>query len=361
MNLSLSPANFEINFGDPMRQYHDSTNDVKVWHELIDLLDQVTIQSSQGPIKITLDWRNAKQFIAEWKNRVTIYEEMRGLDDIKNKYEEYFRGIKDGSAQDELVISCSILSPPHSDNKQNINYVIYFLHLIFLAMNLASPGSCDFWKTTIRWKDESQGEQTSRTFLEGIVPELAAQKSNELQWPPLEIIPIRKVWNWLQSLSISEASFSRSNVERAVFAMLHVCTDREENISQADLVWLAHALESLFDTPESGISKALRDRIFLVLGTPSTNLKRIKKMLTSFYDLRSAFVHGDSEIPNPMYHRSTDEKYDNLVEEMTKHKEFVLLIVIATLQKMIANNWHAIEFSEQYSGVTVNQTQRRNI
>lgn len=365
MSPSHQPANFEINFGDPMRQFSDSVNDIQVWHDLIDLIDQVDIQTLQGPITLKLDWGSGKQFFFDVDKRIISADSLNNLvgnteDDaeaknILKRHLEKHMDEYNTSTQKELIVGCSILNPPFSDNERNKNFVIYFLHLIYLAMNLASPGSCNLWQATITWRGEKQELSKRTVLLDGAYLESACQLSLDLNWPLIEIIPVRKVWSWLSSLSISEAPFSRSNVERTIFAMLHVCTDREENINQADLLWLAHAFESLFDTPMLGISKALRDRIFLVLGNPSTNQKRIKKMLTSFYELRSAFVHGDSEIPNPMYHESTDEKYDDFFSEMTNNIEFALLIVIATLQKMITNSWKAIEFSEQHSGITFKQ------
>jgi hypothetical protein len=134
--------------------------------------------------------------------------------------------------------------------------------------------------------------------------------------------------------------------------LLHCCLDSIKPYGDpTDLVWFAHAMEALYDTPSDAILRTMRDRMFLVLGEPVENSKKIRKLINQFYDLRSSFVHGDYEILKPSWLSlaASIEAFDR--EGSDRSKFLISSVVIATLQKMIINNWRGLSFHQIFSGI----------
>lgn len=100
-----------------------------------------------------------------------------------------------------------------------------------------------------------------------------------------------------------------------------------------------------------GIATALRERIFLVLGTPKYSTK-IKQLIADSYAMRSKFVHGRMEIINPFVGAA------NLTNEITQKYEvpiwdssnFARAVLVSTLQIMISEGWTNLNFETSFSG-----------
>lgn len=352
MDLNCKVSNFQVHIKSPMGDFGGFENCVQTWHELIDLLDQVTFQSSQSPVQLKIDWGDAKLFLTEASKRVINLEDIQSrgnFEKIGSDLEEYRQRVKDGSISEDLVIRCSVTNP--SSDKKSIEYVIHLLNMIFLAVNLASPSSCNLNPTKIRSTDNNREPSEHTILLQGGLFNPGQQE--KLDWPYLEAISVKKVWDWILAQNLTNVQLSTNKIQRVIFALLNACTYRTNLSPTDDLLWLAYALESLFDTPKLGISKALRDRIFLVLGSPVENLKQIKKKIDSFYDVRSAFVHGESEIPNPMFGQwEFDDPY---LEQIIENGSFAAQIIVASLQKLIRENWRGFRFEENYSGISIDE------
>lgn len=320
-------------------------------YELIDLTEEVEFNTTDGPTKITVDWGNAKRFIKELDERsirVKDIQSQEDFDEAISRIEKYRRDVQEGTIQRDLIIECVVEG---QFQRNSIGYLTNLLHQIFLALNLASPGSCDFYLVKIVPLGDHQDLKESIIQLSSGILEGSVLLRDEFNWPSLEVIEVEKVWGWIRTLNLSEIQFARSNTERAIFALLHTCIG--SSISPTDLLWLAHALEALYDTPELGISKALRDRIFLVLGKPSEDFKKIRQAISKFYGLRSQFVHGNLAISNPMIYTSLNTEFDNHAGQLIESFEIAALVILATLQKLILNNWSSVDFSEQYFGCPI--------
>ncbi len=291
---------------------HPSSN-IFFENEISQVISEAKFQSDEGPINLLVDWNAA--------------------------IENYFQ------YDPFLSIPCKVQS--HTDHiGPNDYYIEYFLHQVFLALNLSSPGCCTFHGTTIHRDDSPEVWKTSLN-LNGYSGTPYTLSSGDL-WPVISFIPLADTWYWLQSLNPGMQQIAQTRVEKALFAMLYVSKD--DDLNPGRLIWLAHALEALFDTPELGISKALKSRIFLVLGKPASHSKKIKGAIDSFYKLRSSFVHGGLDIAHPLGNPALHQEIDKFENRILKEANLAISIIWATLQLFVHNNWKEIEFSESFVG-----------
>lgn len=349
--MNSSPTTFRVRFNSLLRTFTKFRGDIEAWDTLIDNVKSFSFQSSHTSINVLIDWKDAKEFIAERKSHYFDSEEIKtkaDFDEMMEKMNEYIRRKEVGLIRESLEIELSVYN---SDNDRftDLGYVINVLYQIFLAMNLAVPGSCDFYSAAVSplSSDGNDPRKEELLLLTGSVFEGAAELGEKWNWPILQDLPIQKVLGWIQQIGLPESHFAHFTTERAIYGLLHVCN--QTDISPSEVVWLAQALETLFDTPQAGISKVLRERIFLVLGEPSENSKKIKKAINAFYDYRSRYVHGEIPIPNPMSLRLSDSSLDDFINELMEHVDLAILLVVAALQKLIIQGGSNFEFSEAVS------------
>lgn len=344
-------AVFRVQLNSLLRNFTNLQGDIEAWHLLIDNLTSVSFYSSHSPTTVVIDWKDSKEFIIEKNSRYFNSSEINTrekYDAMIEELNEYVRQSQAGLVRESLEIELSIYSSS-TDEFRDIGYVVNILYQIFLAMNLAIPGSCDFYSVDVYpvSSELDDADKKERLWLSGSIFESATEFQKDFGWQILQNIPILKVLQWIQRIGVSESHFASSTTERAIYGMLYVCN--QPNFSPSEVVWLAQALEALFDTPQAGISQILRDRIFLVLGEPKENLKKIKKAINAFYDYRSRYVHGEISIPNPMSMRLSDSSLDQFQEELMKHIDLAMLLITATLQRLILLDGNTFEFSEAVS------------
>lgn len=89
----------------------------------------------------------------------------------------------------------------------------------------------------------------------------------------------------------------------------------------------------------------------MFLELPLVNSRKLKKKIRDFYEIRSRFVHGELDISHPTNNDILDKSLDSYTNNLLENYYFGFSIVLATIQKMIANNWNEIRFSENYTGV----------
>lgn len=220
--------------------------------------------------------------------------------------------------------------------KHRVNNTL--LHL-FIIMNLTAPGSFCCYDYDLYRKDID-----SISFLDPLALNDAWRFSLDNDLFDIKGLDLLQTLNWYQSLNIGYKQLSTNRIERAIFAILNYCTEQEIS-SPAGLVWLAHALESLYDSPRGSIAKTLLDRIILFLEIPAKQKSMVKEKITQFYKYRSDYVHGKGEIALPNANDLLDYNANTYYNDILDLSEFVLAIIIATFQKMIVNNWSEIRFT----------------
>ena len=221
-------------------------------------------------------------------------------------------------------------------------YVESFVYDVFLALNLALPGSCDFYLSTVTSNLEKfpdKVELSHHWF------ELSYANTYEGKWPASIQLPLPAVRDWLQQIRSGLAQVPNNQMEKVLFALWHICA--ASDISPPTVVWLFYALETLFDTQPGENLRALQRRISAMLSATEKDLKILKKELRVLYDLRSSFVHGGLEVIHPMHGTLLDPRADERYWRVAKPCEFGFSVLLRSLQEVIARKWYSVHYKEE--------------
>lgn len=215
-----------------------------------------------------------------------------------------------------------------------------FFHEAFIVSNLAVPGS--FGQTQIVIKHLEYGSVT--LLLDSSLFEDAWITATRHAWPHVEVLPIFSVIEWYDSLNLGTQQVATSRVAKALFSLLHVAAmDRTEPTA---VVWLAQALEALFDVPSALSHKFLSARVLALLGSPRTT-KWFKSQIRQFYEARNAFAHGGAPVIHPMYDDGLDPRVDEECAKWMDPSDFAASIVVSALQAHVKNRSAEIAWEER--------------
>lgn len=308
---------------------------IQAWTEAPSILSSYQFLLDEGLVQVVADWNKAAEY--ELKNLALSIEENGSValpEDI--------------GPLTPFRIGCTVTLPDSTSDPKY--YLARYIYDVFLAMNLSSPGCCDFFDAKIIDGD-GKGD-ISFKLSSGIIGGAfdISQKNN---WPPITPLPLVDTWNWVRAIMHRPKDIAGTRLERAIFAAFHIA--RHYSIDPTSIIWLAHALESLFDTPHVTISQILRERIFLVLGKPESNHKQAKRGIDEFYNLRSRFIHGDLPTTHPTsaFRVVESEQVEDLMDEILNLTDFAMSIIWSTFQLCVRNSWYEIEFVERFNGLVI--------
>jgi hypothetical protein len=321
---------------------------INTWSDACSILSTRSYPPGIGTIEINVSWNEVKNKLKEFPSFDEIVKMAKEVAERGGTFPDFTR----------CEVECEVLLrkrpatdlPAESQRKLAWESLHLFLVDTFMAMNLSSPGCCDFLGATLSCNEDSHQEE----YLNIYGDPLAAAWFHSLDrgWPEIQYVPLERVVTWLHSLmDIHTRQLASSRIERAIFSLYHVCY--ESKLTPTLLIWLAHALESLYDTPPNLVSRHLQRRIIQVLDAPIEQQKRIKKQLRQFYDLRSSFVHGNLDIPHPLEDESVDDRVEEFRVSLLDPIDLAVGIVLSTLQKHITENWREVVFSETYEGLPI--------
>lgn len=243
---------------------------------------------------------------------------------------------------EKVTASCRITILGSNELSKYSWYPSFFfeshLYDLFFIFNLALPGSMNMYSTKVSCADEKSSEDMN---LSSFYFEDAWVNSSQGVWPTLKELPVITVAEWLYKIRPGFNQVPESPIERAFFALLHIC---RSNGRSEDVVWLFYAMESLFETKPGENFTALFERICLVLEPPEEVRNRLRKELREMYNYRSAFVHGGLKVIHP-HHREVmdkrvEQQYDNIVQLSLRWTH----ILVACLQKIAENGWTEVKF-----------------
>jgi hypothetical protein len=322
----------------------DEDSCVQTWDQVAEVIPEFSFQIDNKQVRLIIDWGRAAEY-ARIRTRRTVGAYLSGtMPEWPPDFSEDLPRDSDYGSDPDLVLSCAVQTSADLEFHWAVNHIEYFLYQAFLALNLSSPGCFDLWDTSIHKSDTNE---TERFQLSSFTLGQGFESSRKQGWPGISPTPLQETWDWLQELMKEPHLIAQTRTERALFALLHFCKNVGSNPPDPTLLtWLAHALEAIFDTPEMGITKSLRDRIFLVLGKPATHSNKVKKLINSFYQLRSAFVHGELEIPHPLGSREGEHLGSTILDA----SYFAISVILASLQLLIRSNWSEFEFTESFTG-----------
>jgi len=217
---------------------------------------------------------------------------------------------------------------------------------LLLALNLSKCGLITTSKGTVFYDNRIIGSNirgTHNIFFE------AQRNSFENGWPQILELKLEKVWNWLNSFSFFNRSMGEGPIGRAIAAITHLLKDDYSEAIDTinlDTIWILIGLEALYGRNKSGLKNQIIEKSRAFLGEPNKNKKRLSKS----YDLRSRVIHGDIDIPFNYCIYDGHEKYENLSDSLNDTRLVVLSLLIATLQKLIAEGRTELEFEFQVLG-----------
>jgi hypothetical protein len=308
---------------------------IEVWKTVPDTLGSLRLDTGCGPVLFSADWE-------AWSKAVVV-----GTQETNLLYSS-------APANQKLPVLAKILSPKSASpaleieisGPQEIERVLrhvgeVYLSFVFLALNLAAPGCADFWG--LRIVEDEMNDATlgySNDLLAG-----GWEEGLRLGWPPIAQLGLSQVVEWLITNEFFKGQVACSRQQRVIYALLNLCRAGEAGPPEA--IWLAHAMEALIDSPSSRINALLKDRLFLLLGSPGRSSRSIRKLLDGFYNLRSRIVHGDFNVCHPAWNEVLDKKVNDYRAEFSASLSFASAIVVSALQMMILEKWSEVSFEEK--------------
>lgn len=239
--------------------------------------------------------------------------------------------------------------------RYGLNFIKYFLYESFLMMNLSSPGSMTLHGANINTSEEIFSDNQNQFNDKLQCSEYPFEESIHLffnyGWPKIQFISFNKVLVWYEKFEFNLNQMARSRIERTLFCLLNV----SENFpgSLENVIWLASALESIYDTPNAQSYNYLISRIKRLIEVPINKEKLLRRKLREFYDYRNEFAHGDSKVLHPIGHEGWDKTVDEYREQIHKSCEFVTTIIVATLQQYILDELKEIDYLEQENRIKI--------
>jgi hypothetical protein len=211
-----------------------------------------------------------------------------------------------------------------------------FLQQLFLAMNIATPGSCNLDP----WEDpEIESPPYPHPRLNADILDDAFFDALEEGWPELRRVSFGDAWNWLHRDMAYDIEVATEPTQKALFGLLRICT-REQWDPDNTLV-LSRALEGLLAPRHGKIALELQKRLELIIGSPPGH----PQWLRQFYNLRSGVVHGSAPIirPGENLHLLGPETR-RLMEEAEAVEGRAVAVLLALLQDMVRSNTRAYRF-----------------
>lgn len=232
---------------------------------------------------------------------------------------------------------------PHRDGAQELHI---FLIDLYLLANLSSPGSFNLYRSFIRnTKLDPAKDVLAQTELDlsEYVFETAWHEAKTYPWLKVGFLPLDQVSAWLESINFRGKNFASTDLERVLFSLLHL--GRASFLDPTTAMWIAAALEALFDTPNGSSFSFLCKRISALLSLKEPEAAELRRRLRLFFDLRNAFIHGGSRI-----HHVLADDLDKAVEEdvskLLNVTDFASAVLVAAVQELIRRGWRGITFRE---------------
>lgn len=272
--------------------------------------------------KVTIDVSDVMEFYLRTKaltdKDVTLQKAVRRFPGYGVRMVASFKGGNSDEWQDEIVER--------------------LLENLYLAMNLAAPGSCNLYPGGFRRKKPFRSSCSIERYvrLDRCTDALhfACATAMERGWPRIQFIQLSDVWKWLEQIGALTVEVAREPVHRALFTFLRLGSTDTHNI---DLIQLCvQAIESLLGG--GAPARVVQRRVETILGSPKSH----KGWYAELYSTRSQLVHGSAPILRPgpwlndgdagaQYFKQVDQAY---------------VVLLALIQALITNRSRAFKIEE---------------
>ena len=218
------------------------------------------------------------------------------------------------------------------------------IHDAFLMLNIAEPACCDFYLSSfIRERHSPEISLSNIHFESGLNVYM------DHGWPPISSLELDKVLHWYRRARTNTKQLPHNPMERALFAMLHIC---RADLSPMTVIWMFNLLESLFQTRAGENFNTLTRRICLLLDANPTHEKITKKNLRALYDIRSSIVHGGYEMPHPIHNEIIDRRVGDSLSQLIEATDYGFALIVSSIQRIVSNGWIWPRFAETIGGNT---------
>jgi hypothetical protein len=212
-----------------------------------------------------------------------------------------------------------------------------FLQQVFLAMNIATPGSCNL--NPYKYPDHPDKRPQ---ILDSEILDDALFDAIEEGWPALRWTPFRDAWEWLHHDMAYDIAVAREPTQKAFFGLLRICTRRKGD--PENLLVLAQALEGLLKSKKGRIRRELDERLDMVIGSPPAH----PSWFEHFYRVRSHIIHGVMPVLRPgKLSQYADPEARQIDEEVTFLEGKAVAALLALLQDMVVHNVRVYHFEQR--------------
>jgi hypothetical protein len=163
-------------------------------------------------------------------------------------------------------------------------------------------------------------------------------------WPPIRDIPVSSTWRWFSHLPGLEEGIVRGPIGRAVAALTHIIYPQTVyGDLSTEFVWALLGLEAIYGRGSTGIGEQLQAKSEVLLGA-SANSRRNRKRISTAYQFRSRFLHGDIDIP---FRYTEDFEHKEILKFGHNQLDaglFAAALLVSTLQEFVLRNTYEVSF-----------------
>lgn len=315
--------------------------DLAVWQEAAYLLKHWEYSHDGCEIKVQANWQ---PYVDRLKEQIEIHNHFFAKLERKESFDDF-----DFGNSEDLIIECEVTIKGANEVSNYGWYPGYFVEQyaydLFLIMNLAMPGCCDFYNLIIV---SDNGKQKDRLNLSGYSFQSAWQKLSDNHWIKLQKIPLSEVNNWYRNLNLGVRQKAETDAEKVVFSLLHLC---KIDVDVIAIIWVFHALETIYKTRVGEGFPNLFNRISILLQLDSKEKSNLKKTLRKMYDLRSSVVHGGYEVLHPIHQEVIDRRLNDDVSNIIDLSINGFMLVAKSVQCLISRGWVGLTITESMDGV----------
>lgn len=317
-----------------------SKNDLETWKHIALLYGEIDVADASGDhLRFSVDWQTR---VAYEERLCKLYNDPIGS---RRSWVESF--------EFEHVHVCPfrVLSEVDSRTSTLDPLILRALHEIYLISNLSSPGSFNLYRSYLRDASlDPRSDPLAQTELDlsEYLFENAWHEAQTSKWLKVSFISFDQVHSWYGSLGLRDKNSASTPLERTLFCLLHL--SKASFMEPTATLWLASALESLFETPSGGSFSFLCSRISLLLDLSSGERSELKKKLRAFFEIRHAFVHGGSEVWHPVLDER-DKRLDKVVSNLLSANNFACSVLVGCVQELIRRDWKGLRFEERIESV----------
>jgi Apea-like HEPN len=310
---------------------------IDVWKSAATLLGERRLTHGKIDYVVSIDWAPTLRC------HQRSYSAMKYLENnTKRQPDDRFRRARFPSRPAKNGISVTATS---GDGRGLSGIIQSTIHDIFLVMNIAAPGCCDFYRASLIGERFEPDVSLSNVNFESAL--LVYLDSG---WPTLRILKLQDAISWFDAVRQGTSQIPQNPMEQVLFALLHMS---KIDISPMMVIWLFYAFESLLQTRVGENFSSIVRRLCLLLETNTQQSELLKKKMRALYDIRSAIVHGGFEVTHPMHNEVLDKRVNDAFGKLVECTNYGHAILLSCLQKTIEKGWRFPRFDETVRGELV--------